>query len=67
MKKGIHPDYHTIRVVLTNGESFETKSAFGKAGDTMNLDIDRLTHPAWTRAGHKLVDTGGQISTFGKR
>ncbi|MDR1390993.1 MAG: 50S ribosomal protein L31 [Holosporales bacterium] len=67
MKKNIHPECHTIKIVLTNGESFETKSTFGKEGDTINLDIDPLTHPAWTGAGHKLVDTGGQISRFGKR
>ncbi|MDR1488801.1 MAG: 50S ribosomal protein L31 [Holosporales bacterium] len=67
MKKNIHPDYHTIKVTLTNGEVFETRSTYGKNGDTINLDIDPLTHPAWTGIGHKLVDTGGQISKFGKK
>jgi large subunit ribosomal protein L31 len=67
MKNGIHPDYHTIKVVMTNGESFLTRSVYGKEGDTINLDIDPSTHPAWTGAGHKLVDTGGQISKFSKR
>jgi large subunit ribosomal protein L31 len=67
MKKNVHPDYHTITVVLTNGESFQTKSVYGKEGDAINLDIDPLTHPAWTGAGHKLVDTGGQISKFSKK
>jgi large subunit ribosomal protein L31 len=67
MKKDIHPDYHTIKVVMTTGESFLTRSAYGKEGDTINLDIDPSTHPAWTGAGHKLVDTGGQISKFSKK
>jgi large subunit ribosomal protein L31 len=67
MKKNTHPDYHTISVVLTNGEVFETRSAFGKPGDTINLDIDPLTHPAWTGGGQKLIDTAGQIGKFGKR
>ena len=26
MKQGIHPDYHMINVVMTDGTSFETKS-----------------------------------------
>ncbi|MDR1609762.1 MAG: 50S ribosomal protein L31 [Holosporales bacterium] len=67
MKKNIHPDYHTISVVLTSGEKFETKSVYGKDGDTIHLDIDPLTHPAWTGAGRRLVDSAGQISKFNKR
>ncbi len=67
MKTNIHPDYHEITVILTNGEKFETKSTFGKKGDTLNLDIDPFSHPAWTGGNQKLVDTAGQISKFRKR
>lgn len=67
MKKNIHPEYHTISVVMTNGGKFETKSTFGKEGDSINLDIDPFTHPAWTGSGQKLVDSAGQISKFNKR
>lgn len=67
MKKGIHPDYHKVTVVLTDGTKFETRSVYGKEGDVVNLDIDPLTHPAWTGSGHKLMDTGGQLSKFSKK
>lgn len=67
MKKNIHPDYHEITVVMTDGTSFKTRTTWGKAGDTMQLDIDPLSHPAWTGAGQKLLDTGGQMSKFSKR
>jgi large subunit ribosomal protein L31 len=67
MKKDIHPAYHKIKVVMTTGESFETCSTWGKPGDTMNLEIDPKSHPAWIGSGGKLVDTGGQISKFSKR
>ena len=50
MKKDIHPDYHTIKVVMTDGTSYETRSTFGEPGATINLDIDPTSHPAW--AGH---------------
>ncbi|MDP6884088.1 MAG: 50S ribosomal protein L31, partial [Rhodospirillales bacterium] len=40
MKKDIHPDYHEINVVMTDGTTFATRSTWGKAGDTMKLDID---------------------------
>ena len=67
MKQEIHPDYHEIIVVMTDGKSFKTRSTWGKAGDTMQLDIDPLSHPAWTGANQKLLDTAGQISKFSKR
>ncbi len=67
MKPGIHPDYHEITVVMTDGTSYKTRSTWGKAGDTLTLDIDPLTHPAWTGGQQRLVDTGGQLSKFNKR
>ena len=66
MKKGIHPDYHSINVVMTDGTSFQTRSTYGKSGDTMKLDIDPRTHPAWTGV-HRLLDTGGQLAKFKNR
>ena len=44
MKKDIHPNYHNITVVMTDGTKFQTKSTWGKEGDTMSLDIDPLSH-----------------------
>jgi len=66
MKKGIHPDYHEINVVMTDGTSFKTRSTMGKAGDTLRLDIDPKSHPAWTGV-HRLLDSGGQLAKFQKR
>jgi len=66
MKQGIHPEYHDITVVMTDGSSFQTRSTWGKPGDTMRLDIDPKSHPAWTGV-QKLMDTGGQIAKFNKR
>ena len=67
MKEGIHPDYHEITVVLTDGTSYKTRSTYGKAGDTLRLDIDPKSHPAWTGGQHRLLDTGGQLARFNKR
>ena len=66
MKKDIHPDYHEITVIMTDGSEFTTRSTYGKAGDSLRLDIDPKTHPAWTGV-HRLVDTGGQLAKFNKR
>ncbi|WP_238189917.1 50S ribosomal protein L31 [Methylobacterium frigidaeris] len=62
-----HPDYHYIKVVLTDGSSFTTRSTYGKEGDTLNLDIDPSTHPAWTGGEQKLMDRGGRLSRFNSR
>ena len=67
MKKEIHPDYHTIKVVMTNGSEFETRSTWGAEGDTLNLDIDPTSHPAWTGGDRQLVDRGGRVSRFNKK
>ena len=67
MKKKIHPDYHEIEVVMTDGTKFKTRSTWGKKGDVLNLDIDPKSHPAWSGGERKLVDTQGQISKFAKK
>ena len=66
MKNGIHPDYHEITVVMTDGTEFRTRSCAGSAGDTIRLDIDPKSHPAWT-GQQRVIDTGGRIARFNKR
>jgi large subunit ribosomal protein L31 len=66
MKKDIHPDYHEISVVMTDGTTFKTRSTYGEPGDTLKLDVDIKTHPAWTGV-HRLLDSGGQLAKFNKR
>lgn len=64
MKSGIHPEYHLIDVRMTDGTVVQMKTTWGKEGDTMNLEIDPLSHPAWTGGGQRLMDTGGRVSKF---
>ena len=66
MKKDIHPDYHEITIVMTDGSKYKTRSTMGKAGDTLKLDIDPKSHPAWT-GQHRILDSGGQVARFNKR
>ena len=67
MKSGTHPDYHMITVELTDGTKFQTRSTWGKEGDTLHLEIDPTVHPAWTGGNQKLLDSGGQVARFNKR
>jgi large subunit ribosomal protein L31 len=67
MKSDTHPKYHMIKVQMTDGTTFETRSTWGKEGDTMTLDIDPKVHPAWTGGNSRMLDTGGQVARFNKR
>ena len=67
MKADIHPDYHEITIVMTDGESFKSRSTYGKPGASLRLDVDPKSHPAWTGGNHKLVDSGGQLARFNRR
>jgi large subunit ribosomal protein L31 len=66
MKPDIHPGYHEITVIMTDGTSFKTRSTMGKPGDTLRLDIDPKVHPAWT-GQQRQVSSGGQVAKFNKR
>ena len=49
MREKIHPDYHEITVERTDGSTYKTRSTWGKAGDTMKLEIDPLSHQRGTK------------------
>jgi len=66
MKKKIHPNYHKINVVMTDGTKFETMSTWGKESETLKLDIDSKSHPAWVGGNQKLMDKG-RVSKFNKK
>ena len=66
MKKKIHPNYHKIKVVMTDGSEFETRSTWGKENDTLKLDIDPKSHFAWTGGSQKILDKG-RVSKYNKK
>jgi large subunit ribosomal protein L31 len=64
MKKGIHPYYHNLEVVMTDGTIFYTRSCYKQ--DRVVLDIDSKSHPFYT-GKQVLVDTAGRVDRFKKR
>jgi large subunit ribosomal protein L31 len=66
VKTETHPDYHMITVEMTDGTKFQTRSTWGKEGDTLHLEIDPKVHPAWT-GGTRQLQEGGQVARFNKR
>ena len=66
MKPDTHPAYHELNVIMTDGSTFKTRTSGGKPGDTLRLDIDPKSHPAWTGV-QRIMDTGGQVEKFNKK
>ena len=66
MKKSIHPDNNIIKVEMTDGSSFETRSTWGSEGDVLKLEIDPKSHSAWTGGKQKILDKG-RVSKFNKK
>jgi len=64
VKKGIHPAYKTIEVVMTDGSTFKTRSCY--KSDRMVLEIDSKSHPFFT-GKQMLIDTAGRVDRFNKR
>ncbi len=64
MKADIHPKYHTVNIVMTDGSSFETRSSYGKEGDSIQLDVDITTHPAWNAGKNLSLKKTGQMEKF---
>lgn len=64
MKKGIHPHYHNVDIMMTDGSTFKTRSCY--RGDKIVLEIDSKSHPFFT-GRQVLVDTAGRVERFNKR
>lgn len=56
MKADIHPDYHEVTIIQTDGTEYKTRSCMGKPGETMRLDVDPLSHPAWQGGTQKVIE-----------
>jgi len=52
---------------MTDGTSLHDVLDVRQEGDTLTLDIDPNTHPAWTGGDAKLMDRGGRLSRFKKK
>ena len=51
---------------MTDGSQFETRSTWGAEGEILKLEIDRITHSAWTGGKQKILDKG-RVSKFNKK
>ncbi len=62
MKKGIHPEYNTIKVSCACGNTFETRSTTKE----IRVEICSNCHGFFT-GKQKLIDAAGRVEKFNKR
>ncbi len=63
-----HPKLHTVNVVMTDGSKFQILTSWGKADQTLTLDVDPKNHPAWQEKGQNYVNANSERMTkFNKK
>lgn len=63
MKESIHPEYETIQVTCSCGNTFETGSTLCA---NLQVEVCSECHPFYT-GQQKLVDTTGRVQKFNER
>ncbi len=66
MKKGIHPDYKEITVVLSDGSEIKTRSTMDTAEGIYKSEVDSKNHPFYNK-NQKINKKAGRIDRFNKR
>ncbi|HMB41332.1 MAG TPA: 50S ribosomal protein L31 [Balneolaceae bacterium] len=66
MKKGIHPDYKEITVVLSDGTEMKTRSTMDPDGGVFKSEVDSKNHPFYNK-NQKLQKKAGRIDRFNRR
>lgn len=66
MKKGIHPEYNEITVVLSDGTEFTTRSTMQPNDGVYRSEVDSKNHPFYT-GNMSFQKKAGRIDRFKKR
>lgn len=67
-KADIHPKQHEITIQMTDGTKFNVMTTWGKAGETLRLDVDPKNHPAWQEGKQGFVNVNDdRINKFNKK
>lgn len=64
MRPDIHPQYNEINVTCSCGNSFATRSTYGK--EALLIEVCSQCHPFYT-GKQKIMDSAGQVEKFRKR
>tara|TARA_R110000868_G_scaffold1211_6_gene9419 strand:+ start:11838 stop:12053 length:216 start_codon:yes stop_codon:yes gene_type:complete len=62
MKKGIHPDYKEITVLMSDGTEIQTRSTLKADGGIYKSEIDSTNHPFYTQKS--FTAKAGRVDRF---
>lgn len=66
MKKGIHPDYKEVTVVMSDGTEIKTRSTIETKDGIYKSEIDSKNHPFYNK-DQKIQKKADRIDRFNKR
>ena len=66
MKKGIHPNYKEITVLMNDGTEFVTRSTMNVQDGQFRPDVDSSNHPFYI-GSTKMISADGRVDKFNKR
>lgn len=66
MKKGIHPEYNEITVVMSDGSEVKTRSTMKLKDGIYRTEVDSRNHPFYI-GSQKMVTSAGRVDQFKKR
>ncbi|MCP4354265.1 MAG: 50S ribosomal protein L31 [Proteobacteria bacterium] len=65
MKEGIHPTYEPVTYIQTDGSEHVVRMSYTKE-KVMTLQVDNLSHPAYT-GKQRMLDVDGRQAKFDKK
>ncbi len=63
MKKGIHPDYKEITVVMSDGTEMKTRSTMNTKDGVFKSEVDSKNHPFYTK-NNAFTSKAGRVDRF---
>ncbi len=66
MKKGIHPDYKEVKVVMSDGTEIVTRSTLSAKDGVYHSEIDSHNHPFYI-GSQKMISSDGRVEKFNRR
>ncbi|MEX0610425.1 MAG: 50S ribosomal protein L31 [Balneolaceae bacterium] len=63
MKKGIHPDYKEITVMMSDGTEVKTRSTMNAKDGVYRSEVDSKNHPFYTKS-NTFTSADGRIDRF---
>jgi len=66
MKKGIHPEYNEVKVILSDGTEITTRSTMKAKDGVYKAEVDSRNHPFYI-GSQKMMSAAGRVDQFKRR